>query len=288
MREKKQQTHAFDLRRWFWVIRQTKFYDIVFNLEQRLKRSNSHVHCYSISRFFSEWKRKSNKHTHLKLYSSYSSNKALQHRFQSRTKIQVIVFTCALLFDLALLFWMRERKQQIHAFDLRWCFWVIRRTKFYNIVFDLEQRLKRSYSHVHCYSISRFSSEWERKNNKHTQLFDLLLFFLMRETKQHTRDSIWNEKLKLFDKQNFITSLSVLNKDANDHTHMCIVIRFRASSLNARERQHTHYFDLRWEIEVVLRIKISISSKDRKLLFFFSIIVSFFSAKRETIIQRKR
>jgi hypothetical protein len=163
MREWKQQIHAFDLKRCIRFIRQTKSYNIVFNLEQRLKRSNSHVHCYSISRFFFEWERRSNKHTHLILYSNYSLDKVLQHRFQSRIKTQVIVFTCALLFDLALFFWMKEKKQQTHAFDLKWCFWVIRRTKFYNIVFDLEQRFKRSYSHVHYYSISRFSSEWERE-----------------------------------------------------------------------------------------------------------------------------
>ncbi len=141
---------------------------------------------------------------------------------------------------------------------------------------------------MHCYLVSRSFFEWERKSNTYTQLFDLALFFWMREKKQHTRNSIWDEKLKLFDKQNFITSLSILKKNANDHTHMCIVIRSRAFFLNEREEQHTHYFDLRWEIEVVLRSTISISSEDRKLLsLFLNNRIFFFCEKRNDYSEKK-
>jgi hypothetical protein len=229
-------THtSIRLKRCMRVIRQTKLYNIVFSLEQRLKRSYSHVHCYSTSRFFSEWERRDDRYTHLILYLSYSLNKVLQHRFQSRTKIQAIIFTCALLFDLAFffnkreknnthtqlfdlaLFFLNEKEEATHTrFNLKWEIEVIRQTKFYHIAFNLEQKRKRSHSHVHCNSILRIFFEWKKKNNTHII-------------------SIWDEKLKLFFAQKF-----------------------------RNYRYFTHYY------------------------FFFWIIVFFLSAKRKTIIQRKK
>jgi hypothetical protein len=155
------------------IICQTKSYNIVFNLEQRLKRLYSFVYCYSISRFSSEWEKRSNKHTHLILYSSYSSNKVLQHRFRSRTKTQAIVFTCALLFDLALLFWMRKKKQQTHAFDIVFELFV---RQSFTTSFSISNKDSSDRIHMCIVIRSRASLLNEREEATNTRIWFEMMF----------------------------------------------------------------------------------------------------------------
>jgi uncharacterized protein YxeA len=128
MREKKQQTHAFDLVFELFVKQSfiTSFsisnkdasdhihmYIVIESRASFLneREKTTHTRNYSISRFSSEWKRRDNTHAirfEMRNW-SYLTNKILSHRFQSWTKTQTITLTCALLFDLALFFWIKEK-----------------------------------------------------------------------------------------------------------------------------------------------------------------------------------